>query len=201
MFPGTALRPAPDRLTDLSNPDTLNLLAVAMHTFRNVHAGYRLDSLYQEGQGSECEYLSSMGFPLVGKQVEPGGELPRLYGLDRSQAARLLPGSPVRDAFQFTPPILGFSGAERRVLRLAVAETPDERIAQELGITGHTVKKIWRGVYDRVSCQLPHLFSDTVEVTEPEERGTRGPEKKRWLLQYLRQHPEELRPYELSTRA
>ena len=25
--------------------------------------------------------------------------------------------------------------------------------------------------------------------------GTRGPEKRRYLLQYLRQHPEELRPW------
>lgn len=193
------------RLTDLNDPDAVNLLAVAMGMFRWAHAGYRLDALYQEGFGIEQEYLSSMGFRPMGPvdvRLPPhdagANGVPRLFGLERSQASLILPGSPVRDAFQFTPPLLGFSPAERRLLRLAVSDMPDDSIAQELGITGHTVKKTWREIHDRVGRHLPHVYSDPAATAAWETTGTRGPEKRRWVLQYLRQHPEELRPYEFT---
>lgn len=193
------------RLIDLRDPDTVNLLAVAMGMFRASHAGYRLEALYQEGHGSEQQYLASMGFLPVRPEADPSSpgtaqthDAPRLYGLERSQAALLLPGSPVRDAFQFTPPLLGFSASERRLLRLAVADAPDDQIALELGITGHTVKKTWRDIHERVSRHLPHVYADPAATLAWETTGTRGPEKRRWVLQYLRQHPEELRPYDFS---
>jgi hypothetical protein len=178
------------RLHDLGDPDTLQLLALAMAQFRAAHAGYRLRELLQEGFGAEGAYLQSMGFRCRTQRAEAAG-LPQLYGLTRSEAMGLLPGTPVRDAFQFTPPRFLFAAAERRLLRLATADLTDEQIGDELGITGHSVKKLWRAIHLRAVDRMPHLFDDSPS-TEP---GTRGPEKRRSLLQYLRQHPEELRPY------
>jgi DNA-binding CsgD family transcriptional regulator len=117
--------------------------------------------------------------------------VPELYGLSREEAGRLLPGSPVRDAFQFTPPRFRFTAAERRMLRLAVTQLTDEQVGEELGISLHGLKKLWRSVHERALDAMPHLFDDSSSA----EAGTRGPEKRRTLLQYLRQHPEELRPY------
>lgn len=181
-------------LTDLANPDTLELLGVAMSLFRFAHAGYRLQSLYQEATAEQGGYMLSMGFRA--RTARQQADMPELYGLHREEAALLLPGTPVRDAFQFTPPRFGFAPAERRLLRLAVTDLTDEAIGEELGISGHGVKKLWRQVHQRAQDAMPSLFS---EGDAPASReGGRGPEKRRTLLQYLRQHPEELRPYSAS---
>lgn len=177
-------------LQDLANPDTLEILGVAMSLFRFAHAGYRLHSLYQEAIGEQGAYMLSMGFQARTARAQAG--VPELYGLQRDEAARLLPGTPVRDAFQFTPPRFGFAASERRLLRLAVTQMTDEAIGDELGISGHGVKKLWRQVHQRAQDAMPHLFEDS---TATPDSGGRGPEKRRVLLQYLRQHPEELRPY------
>ncbi|MBX3610453.1 MAG: helix-turn-helix transcriptional regulator [Hydrogenophaga sp.] len=177
-------------LNDLADPDTLELLGVAMTLFRQAHAGYRLQHLYQEGLGEQGAYLQSMGFRTRTARAQDG--VPELYGLSRAEAARLLPGSPVRDAFQFTPPHFGFSAAERRLLRLAVTQLSDDEIGDELGVSVHGVKKLWRSVYQRAMGAMPGLFD---EAGAEADAGTRGPEKRRALLHYLRQHPEELRPY------
>ncbi|MPS26981.1 helix-turn-helix transcriptional regulator [Pigmentiphaga sp.] len=178
-------------LKDLANPDTVEMLGVAMTRFRQAHAGYRLQHLYQEGLGEQVAYLQSMGFRARTARGQEG--VPELYGLSRDEAARLLPGSPVRDAFQFTPPRFGFSAAERRLLRLAVTQLTDEEIGDELGMSLHGVKKLWRSAQQRSLQAMPSLF-DGLAGNEA-DTGARGPEKRRTLLHYLRQHPEELRPY------
>jgi len=187
-------------LQDLANPDTLEILGVAMSLFRYAHAGYRLRSLYQEAIGEQGAYLQSMGFRQRTARAQAG--LSELYGLHRDEAARLLPGSPVRDAFQFTPPRFGFAASERRLLRLAVTQLTDEAIGDELGISGHGVKKLWRQVHQRAQDAMPHLFDDGVSGSgNGADSSGRGPEKRRVLLQYLRQHPEELRPYHAAAAA
>lgn len=176
-------------LNDFDNPDAVEIVGVAMNLFRHAHSGYRLLHLYQEGMGPQAAFLQSMGFrPRTARQQDG---VPELFGLGRDEAARLLPGSPVRDAFQFTPPRFRFSAAERRMLRLAVTQMTDEQIGEELGVSLHGLKKLWRSIHQRALDAMPHLFEDGGVA----EAGTRGPEKRRTLLQYLRQHPEELRPY------
>ncbi|RZL31849.1 MAG: hypothetical protein EOP35_21195 [Rubrivivax sp.] len=184
-------------LTDLTDPDTLEVLGVAMSLFRFAHAGYRLQCLYQEGQGEQAGYLLSMGFRARTARNQPG--LPELFGLHRQEASLLLPGTPVRDAFQFTPPRFGFAASERRMLRLAVTDLTDEAIGDELGISSHGVKKLWRQAHQRAQDVMPGLFGGGSQPAG--EGGGRGPEKRRVLLQYLRQHPEELRPYNASLAA
>lgn len=190
------------KLHDFRDPDTINLLSVAMTMFRNSHSGYRLKQLYQEGVGSELEYLASMGFrsrtqraarPLL-RQEDSG--VPELYGLSREEAAQLLPGNPVRDAFQFTPPVLGLSASERRMLRLAIHDQADEAVSHELDLSGHTIKKLWASIHNRVAMKLPSLYNDMATGMQ-KDMSTRGPEKRRCLINYLRHHPEELRPFRL----
>lgn len=173
---------------DLGDANALETLRLAMDLFRVAHAGYRLQNLYQEGLGEQGDYLKSMGFRARTQRVQPG--VPELYGLSRDEAMRQLPGTPVRDVFQFTPPRFGFSGSERRLLRLAVRQLTDEQIGAELGLSLHGIKKLWRSIHQRALDAMPQLF-DEPAVAE----GTRGPEKRRMLLQYLRQRAEELRPY------
>jgi hypothetical protein len=49
------------------------------------------------------------------------------------------------------------------------------------------VKNSWRSIYNRAISSLPEIFLDNAQAK-------RGKEKKRRLLAYLRDHPEELRP-------
>jgi DNA-binding CsgD family transcriptional regulator len=182
-------------LTDLANPDTLQVMGVAMALFRLAHAGYRLQSLYQEGLPAQAGYLLSMGFRQRTDRCQ--ADRPDLFGLHRLEASLLLPGTPVRDAFQFTPPRFAFAASERRLLRLAVTDLPDEAIGDELGISGHGVKKLWRQAHQRAQDAMPGLFVDGSQQPGG-DGGGRGPEKRRVLLRYLRQHPEELRPYSVG---
>ena len=68
----------------------------------------------------------------------------------------------------------------------------DAELADELGTCVSIVKNKWRSIYNRVASRWPELFSDDshadVQISE------RGREKRRRLLTYLREHPEELRP-------
>lgn len=177
------------RNIDGSLPEVQQMLLTAMQLFRTAHGGLQLRDIWQEALSDGGDYLLGMGFK---RRTRRGSDQPDLHGLNRAEAAHVFPGQLVRDVFHAVPPVLGFSAAERRVLRLALGELADEDIADEIGVTQHTLKKVWRSVYQRAADALPDMFEKAPSGTLP---GTRGPEKRRHLLQYLRQHPEELRPW------
>lgn len=174
---------------DPSDPQVQQVLMTAMQLFRGAHGGLQLRDVWQEALAEGGDYLLGMGFR---RRTDRGPGQPDLFGLDRDEAQRMFPGSPVRDVFQFVQPVMGLTAAERRALRLAVGELTDEEIAEEIGVSLHTLKKVWRSVCQRAADALPDMFA--AAGNEPAD-GTRGPEKRRYLLQYLRQHPEELRPW------
>jgi hypothetical protein len=91
------------------------------------------------------------------------------------------------------PPRFRFCQREQQVLRLALAGLTDDEIAVRLRISPSCIKKILRGAYDKVH--------DAQPATRPICNGAvvdgrRGAEVRRRLLTYLRDHPEELRPYD-----
>jgi hypothetical protein len=101
-------------------------------------------------------------------------------------------GSWVGALFDYRPPILVFSRREQRLLSCALSGATDEHLAEMQGTSLSTVKKMWISIYARVEDCLPDLISDSLR-TDPPANG-RGTEKRRRLLAYLREHPEELRP-------
>ncbi len=63
-------------------------------------------------------------------------------------------------------------------------------LARELNVSLPTVKKMWLSIYDRVAARIPEWMAE-----DSQSAGSkRGKEKKRRLLAYLQDHPEELRP-------
>ncbi len=64
-------------------------------------------------------------------------------------------------------------------------------LAKELGVSLPTVKKMWLSIYDRVAQHAPELIVANATIGAENKRGK---EKKRHLLAYLQEHPEELRP-------
>jgi hypothetical protein len=119
---------------------------------------------------------------------------PRNLGTTR-ELAPLHGATWINTLFVFGPPQFGFSRSEQRQLSGALGggET-DEELGAALGISVSAVKKNWRSVYDRVASCSPELLPDNFPIQQWEVE-TRGKQKKQRLLAYLREHPEELRPF------
>ncbi len=72
-----------------------------------------------------------------------------------------------------------------------IFDDSDAALMAQLEVSTHGLKKLWRGVYDRIEDTAPEFFGDAVA----DDDGKRGPEKRRQVLAYLRQRPDELRPW------
>ncbi len=93
--------------------------------------------------------------------------------------------------FDYHPPVFGFSRSEQRLLSSALLGETDEHLAEMLETSLPAIKKMWVSIYRRVEVHLPELIPDS-PLDLP--ASGRGREKRRHLLAYLRDHPEELRP-------
>jgi hypothetical protein len=94
----------------------------------------------------------------------------------------------------FRPPRCGFTAREQQGLLLALDGNTDERIAQALGISNSTAKRLFRSIYEKAERALS-IEEFTGISLEP---GIRGAEIRRRLLNFVRQHPNELRPFDAS---
>ena len=97
----------------------------------------------------------------------------------------------------YAPPHFGFTPSEQRVLMLALDGHTDASIALAIGSSPATVKKRLRDVYAKVADAIPAAPA----LSKSMLNGGRGAETRRRLLNYLRDHPEELRPYDSSASA
>jgi hypothetical protein len=90
----------------------------------------------------------------------------------------------------FARPRFAFTLREQRVLNLALDGGTDASIARAVGVSESAIKKYFRTVYDKVTdaCILDTLGNGASD--------RRGAEMRRHLLSYLREHTEELRPYQ-----
>ena len=118
---------------------------------------------------------------------------PHMLEVTREVAAEQ-PGSWANLFFAYRRPVIGFPRGEQRLLSSAMQGGTDEELSHLLGVSLSAVKKTWASIYRRV--QSRKLFDAGIELDENVD-GDRGKEKKRKLLAYLREHPEELRPYSL----
>jgi hypothetical protein len=177
-------------------------IAAAQTGFRQCSTGYRLARVLQEAHAvAELPFFAAGGF-LVKSEFDrfyaehpgdrpPPERRPHLMGLFRTDPECRFPGNALADLFQPTPdPRVHFSAAEQRVLIHAVLDESDEAIAQRLGISHDAVMKTWRRIHHRVTMRAPEIVEGAAD-----NASIRGKERRRRLLQYLRYHPEELRPF------
>jgi hypothetical protein len=116
---------------------------------------------------------------------------PHIVGITRElEFGRL--GSWVGTLFDYVPPRFGFSRSEQRMLLAALAgkSGTDEELTEALGVSLPTIKKMWLSVYRRMTDGQSKTIRDFTRSGVAE----RGKEKRRHVLAYLRDHPEELRP-------
>ena len=188
-------------VASVSDERARRILTAGQIGFRLVHVGYRVKRVLQEAYGDEqLAFFKSGGFQMKSDYstwyanrngaAPSSTERPYLMGLYSSDPESQYPGSALSDLFQAGEPRFHFSPSEQQVLLRAVMDESDETIADTLRVTRDAVKKTWRRVYDRVAIVDPTLL----EPPSGDDQ-TRGKEKRRSLIQYLRYHLEEIRPY------
>jgi hypothetical protein len=181
------------RAHDMRDPYAQRVLNLAHEAFRAVHSGYRVRAYLQQGLLSDEPWITGAG---VSRRTDPlPGVAPEqqtvLFGITREEAAAMLPGTSLRHIFEHQEPRFRFSAAQRRLLALALYDEDDEYLMQRLGVSVHGLKKLWRGVYERIDDVEPEFFGEPSNIDD----GKRGPEKRRQVLAYVRQRAEELRPW------
>lgn len=182
--------------TDFNDPLVQSLMVMGAESFRVGFSGYNTRTIYYEN--SECNepWVLTSGFLRRSHAHEapptavPGDRL-RFYRVTREEALATTPGSTVRHIFEHHTPMFRLSATQRRLLWLSLFDDNDDALVQRLGVSAHGLKKLWRGIYERIGDVEPEFFGDTVN----DEDGKRGPEKRRQVLAYVRQRPEELRPW------
>jgi len=170
------------------------VLTLANEAFRTVHAGYHIRAFVQQALLSDEPWLAGAGFRR--RTEPPRGPAERqtvVYAVTREEAAGMLPGSSVRHVFEHQQPRFRFSALQRRLLWYALFDEGDDHLMQRLDVSVHGLKKLWRGIYERIDDLEPEFFGDGAGAGA--EDGKRGPEKRRQVLAHVRQRPEELRPW------
>ena len=117
---------------------------------------------------------------------------PCLIGLTKKEAFAH-PGSSIGRLFIYTSPRFRFNRSQRVLLQHALMGETCEKIAASLSVSPWTVKKRWHAIYDRVANVDSELLPPLIVYGS--HASSRGAERRRHLLNYLRQHLEELRPY------
>jgi len=117
---------------------------------------------------------------------------PHIVGITR-ELERGRPGSWVGTLFDYQPPLFYFSASEQRMLMRCMSTNTgtNSALAQELNVSLPTVKKMWLSIYERVAARIPEWMAEDAQSAADSKRGK---EKRRRLLAYLQDHPEELRP-------
>lgn len=188
-----------DRLTALEVKHIRHFLADA---FVVLHRGYKLRSTFHEFHGKEeLAMLLAMGGRLWSDYgwffrdhpdlAPPEEHWPYLGGTRREEALRQ-EGTVAFALFSSPSPRYFFTPREQEVLRMALLGSTDEAIAQELGVKLVTVKKLWESIYERVKAKDPGIFPS--HLSEASDGIRRYKQRRRFLLDHLRSHPEEIRP-------
>jgi DNA-binding CsgD family transcriptional regulator len=176
------------RHPDLAHPETKALLPVAGYSFFFQHAGYNLRSIFGEVYGDETlRRMQAAGYSVLSAgESATSTRRPYLIRLSRDQTQPSLDPTSLQ-LFHREMPKFSFTPAEQRVLQHALVGASDRQIAEELDLSTETVRSAWESIYTRVSRVSTRLLG-------AESSTTRGTEKRRLLLDYVRQHLEELRP-------
>ena len=124
----------------------------------------------------------------------PVGKRPYVWMATRQDVAAGPVGLALGMLFRsFSRPNFCFAACEQSLLKLALDGHTDVAIASLMNISLTTTKKRFRTIYEKV--RVASAAWEEPLLSEALTDGIRGVETRRHLLSYLRNHPEELRPY------
>jgi len=131
-----------------------------------------------------AEFMRGMQCDLVRERPVQGGEIARTFRFTREDA---LQKTGANMGFRFLPPAprFGFTFPEQKLIEKSVMDRSDREISEALNVTVDAIKKRCRSIYTRKRATAPELVP----------AGSVGADQRRQVLQYLRQHLEEIRPF------
>ena len=189
---------------ELESEDTWQLLYEGYALLDNYMSGLRLRSVVIEGRKVHAPMLQAAGVARVidleekvvhspyAALMQDARYKPLVHGVHTVEDFRNKPaGTPVGKMFLFREPVLDLSDGQKAVLELALEGYNDNDIARFLSITGNAVRMRWRGIYEKMQAVLPGIFRED----GAEDETARGYEKRRQAVNYIREHPEEIRPW------
>lgn len=189
------------RTNDPADPEAHILLGLGEKTFWERHRGYRLGRILKEAPAELREAFLGGGFTerrhfRAGEALNsfPGVTLEKdriLFTVERAEVEAHWPPSVAGQLFAFQEPRCRFTRAEQQVLIRAADGLTDAKIAQGLGISPTAVALRWRSIYARLLECAPAVL----RFGDEEANGSRGQEKRRTVVAFINEHPEELRPY------
>lgn len=175
------------------------LLGTLLQQFHDVHRGFRLRRVVGQVFGTEgADVVVRSGvYPDVRltRSIDRHGDdiVSALFALTHQQAiagcSALLP------MFSYFPPRIFFTGPEQAVLREALEGATDVQIAARLGIGVAAVKARLTRAYERMQARLPGILPQRVT-----HDTARGAQVRHLVLDFVRDNPSELTPYERTDR-
>lgn len=165
-------------------------------SFLQDHAGYRLKRLLAEAIG-EAERQFAKASHTWQEVVDFGnlynsGDLNRSLWLLTRNNGLAVPGSITTMLFHYREPILRLRPSDQELLLAALDGMTDKELSHRLRLNLGTIKKRWVSLFERVANVKPALLP---EVNGADNSHKRGAQKRHRLLAYVREHPEELRPF------
>jgi hypothetical protein len=85
-------------------------------------------------------------------------------------------------------PILDFSPSQKRLLVAALRGAENAELAHSLCRTPAAIKRTWTGIFEQCVQHHPALLPAT-------DGSMRGQQKRHKVMAYIREHPEEIRPF------
>jgi hypothetical protein len=183
--------------TDLLSREQVS--TVHMHLamgFLDVYCGYRLQRIVDEATNeSYIAHLNTVPAWTLSSfddwfasNPESSYNRDRALGVVTYDSCMSAPGTVAMTLFQHRKPTLGLRSADQSLLLAALDHVSDKAIAEELHISTSAVRWRWAQLFT-------HLGPIRPELVDPHSGPTRGREKRNRVLAYVREHPEELRPW------
>ena len=184
-------------LQEMSGAQALEVRRLLHRNMERFSRGHNFQQIFAETTGVEARKEAiSMGFEEVCDYLKyfqehpplpPEEERPCLLAATREQAQHAR-SSLIGYAFAYKPPRFFFTPAEREVLQHALDGADGKALAQRCGLTLDGVNTRWKSIFERVSAIEPAMIPQS-------QAGKRGEAKRSRLIEYLQDHPEELRPH------
>lgn len=191
---------------DFQHPDTQWLLPLTAGAWHLNMAGFNVRRMLSEYHGERAaQFICASGARRVRRFEPPPGCSPQSHApIWFEHHGDHMPPAGVFDTrsqwIQRPPaPRMRLTPAQRAVAFLSLQGDTDERVAARLCISLDAVKKSWRAIVAESAAHIPALHAQGPARVQPAvPAAVRGPERRRIVLEYLRQHLEELRPWPRS---
>lgn len=159
-------------------------------TFMEAHLGYRLNRILIEWTGeTQRQFHHSSG---VWRAVAAFEQADRGLSILTRKDALAVSGSIAGALFQYQEPILHLHETDKQLLAEALRGGTDSELASRMNLSLATIKKRWLSLFQRVAETQPALLPG---CREQSWNAYRGPQKRYHVLDYVRSHPQEIRPF------